>query len=409
MNRLSIFIISLILIIIILIGAWWYFFFERGALPAVPNQNTASSTRPGFTPLNPNTNPTQTSTSSVSSNNSTTTATGTDNEPLPKIRKLYTGPVAIGITGSSTASTTSVFFADRGTGHIYNADIDVKDPTKISNTTIVRVYESLIDPKGKNILFRYIREGSETITTVYAPIAQDIKAKFISNSISAAVLSPKGDRMFYLEKNSAGVNGFISKLDGTSKVEVFDSPLSEWVVTWPEESTVTLTTKASRLNPGFLYFLNTKTAVVTKILGPLTGLTTNTSSDVKKVMYSRVISSRTENKVLSLADGSNQDLIIQTLPEKCVWSTINKSSLYCAVPTEPKKNMPDDWYKGLVRSTDQIWHLDTITNEVYKVSNLFAETGTSIDAVNLVMDPKEQALFFINYVDLSLWSVDLID
>jgi hypothetical protein len=408
MTRTTTFIFSLIIIVLLLVGAWWYFFFEKGTSGGVTNQNNASSTRPGFSPLNPSTPAPQTNPETP-----TGTSTGTVSEPsvakIPKIRKLYATPVATGIVGSSTASSTSVFFVDRGTGHVYNAEIATEKPTKLSNTTILRVYESLFDANGKNVLMRYIKEGAEIVTTVYAPVREEIKAKFVSNNTSSIAISPKGDLIFTLEQTNTGSIGYISKLDGTAKAEIFNSPLREWIATWPEEGTVTLTTKANRLSPGYLFFLNTKTGGLTKILGPLNGLTTNTSRDAKKVLYSISVAGRVENRVLTVADGSNQNTLFQTLPEKCVWGNIKKTSLYCAVSTEPLKNLPDDWYKGLTKGVDQIWHLDTVTNDVYKVSNLFSETGVSIDAINLTLDPKEQGLFFINYNDLSLWSIDLVD
>jgi len=405
MSRFTTFTIVLFILILALIGVWWYFFFEKGTAPA-PEANPPV-TRPGFTPLNPNGAIPETS----STTPSTPGAVSSSTDPLsfPKVRKLFATPVAVGIVGSSTASTTSVFFVDRGNGHIYNANIEENAPTKLSNTTILRVYQSAFDPQGKNVLMQYIKEDTDVITTVHAKIVQELKARFISNTAESIAVSPKGDRLFSIEKTNTGAIGYVSTLDGVTRTEVFSSPLREWIATWPEENTITLTTKANRLNPGYLYFLDPKNKSMKKILGPSLGLTTNTSADAKKVLYSRSISGKLETRVLTVADGSNQDTLLQTLPEKCVWSKIKKTSVYCAVPSEPLKNLPDDWYKGLTRGVDQIWHLETVTNGVNKVTNLFNETGVSIDAINLTLDPKEQALFFINNTDLSLWSVDLSD
>lgn len=407
MTRSTTIILILLFIVALLGGAWWYFFFEKGTVS--PTQTTSSTTPISFTPLN-NTpiNPEATPTKPTEG----TATTTTDELPTTaksKVKKIYASPVAFGISASSTASSSSVYFVDRGTGHIYNAMLDGTTPEKISNTTILRVYESYFDKQAKNILLRYIKEGTDVVTSVIAPITAEIRASFLSNNIDTLTTSPKGDKIFYIERTDAGAVGYISKIDGSAKKAVFESPLKEWVVTWPEENIVTLTTKASRLNPGFLYFLNLKTGNLVKILGPIYGLTTNTSKDGKKVLYSRSTSGKTETRVLTVAENAVQETFFITLPEKCVWSSLEKNSVYCAVPTTPINNLPDAWYKGLARPSDQIWRLDTVTNSVNKVSNLFEDTGTIIDATNLSLTPNEQALFFINNTDLSLWSVDLAD
>jgi cytoskeletal protein RodZ len=403
MSRIATFIVILFLLILILAGAWWWLFFEKGTTPV----DTNTSPRPqAFTPLNPTSpipqQPTGTSTTPVEQG-----TTSVDVFVPKKIRKLYATPVAFGISASSTASSSNVFFVDRGTGHIYNMDIEAEKPTKISNTTILRVFESIFDTKTKNVVLRYIKEGSDIITTVFAPINTDIRAKNATNNIQEVVLSPKGDRLFSLEKTNAGAVGYISKIDGSSKVLVFESPFYEWLATWPEEGVVAVTTKASYLRPGFLFFINTKTGASQKILGPIYGLTTNVSKDAKKVLYSDALNGTLSTKVLNLTDSSITSALFQTMPEKCVWSALKKTSMYCAVPNEPYKNMPDAWYKGLVDGVDQLWHLDTATNSTNKISNLLEDTDTLIDAVNPTLDPNELALFFINNYDLSLWSLDL--
>lgn len=404
MSRTTTFISILLLFVLILVGAWWWLFFEKGSSPV---SSTASSTRPqAFSPLNPNNTNQQQSSTTISTQEDPIIAETPGFTPK-KVRKLYSTPVAYGITASSTASSSSVFFVDRGTGHVYNMSIEEEKPNKISNTTILRVFESIIDPKAKNIVLRYIKEGSEIITTIFAPINTEIKAKNATNNAYEITVSPKGDRIFSLEKTVSGISGYISKIDGTSKTLVFDSPLSEWLVSWPEEGTIALTTRASYTKPGYLFLLNTKTGESKKVLGPVYGLTTNVSTDGKRVLFSLSESGKLSTKILNLADGSIQTTLLQTLPEKCIWSIVKKTSIYCAVPNEPAKNMPDDWYKGLVNGVDQIWHLDTVTNDIGKISNLLTDTGTLIDAVNLTLDNKEFALYFINQYDLSLWSVDL--
>lgn len=409
MSRTATIITVLLLIVLIFVGLWYWLFFEKGT------QNIPTPVAPvssnGFTPLNPST-PSQgqsTNTPTTTPTQNTSTSTAANSPEQKKVRKIYQNPVASGLYASSTASSSLVYFADRGNGHTYVADINIAQPEKISNTTILRVYESYWDKNAKNIILRYIREGSNAITTISSPISSEIKAKSLSANILTMSISPKGDRVFTLEKTSDGSVGYISKIDSSVKTEIFGSPLSGWIVSWPEENTITLTTNASNKSPGYLYFLNVSNKAVTKILGPIYGLTTNTSRDAKKVFYSQYVNGQTETKVYGVAEKSTQDTYLVTLPEKCIWSNLKKTSLYCAVPTQPVQNLPDAWYKGTITATDQIWHLDTVSNTVNKVANLLEEAGSSIDAFGLTLDQKELGLFFINKTDLSLWAIDLTD
>ncbi len=144
------------------------------------------------------------------------------------------------------------------------------------------------------------------------------------------------------------------------------------------------------------------------VLGGIKGLTGKMSRDTNKLIYSYKVQNTFGTSLLNLKDNSSQETIFRTLSEKCVWSTLRKNELYCAVPTEiPDAVYPDDWYKGKVSFTDQIWYLDTNTGEVHLVANLIKLSNQLIDATNLMLDPKENTLYFINKRDLNLWALDL--
>ncbi len=109
-----------------------------------------------------------------------------------------------------------------------------------------------------------------------------------------------------------------------------------------------------------------------------------------------------------MKDGSTQETVFRTTTDKCVWSKLNPSEVYCAVPTEiPTGIYPDDWYRGNVQFADQIWHLDTVTGEVHIIANLLSLSNELIDVINPELDPKENFLYFMNKRDLTLWSLDL--
>ena len=131
------------------------------------------------------------------------------------------------------------------------------------------------------------------------------------------------------------------------------------------------------------------------------------SRDAKNVVYS-VGGSAIATRLVNIRTGTTTEVIFNTLADKCVWSTLRKNELYCAVPNNvPSAIYPDDWYKGKVSFVDKIWHMDTNTGEVHLIANLLTLSNKLIDVTQLVLDPKENYLYFINKNDLTPWVLDL--
>ena len=166
--------------------------------------------------------------------------------------------------------------------------------------------------------------------------------------------------------------------------------------------------KASGSVSGLLYFLDAQSGKLTKILGGITGLTTNTNPTGDHVLYSE--SARGNFNLFSYSISANEQtpLSLKTLPDKCVWSKLKKTLVYCGVPTNiPSGEYPDVWYQGVVSFSDTLWMIDTetgITTILAKPQDL---TGEEIDATQLVLDPNESFLFFINKKDSTPWSLKL--
>ena len=416
-------ILIFILIILLLAGGIYYFFFYQSSpLSLIDTEETKTT---GFSPIN--------RASITTPRNTPISATSTDRSPntfaqqtkLPALRHLSTTPIG-GFMASSTASSTVVRFVDRGVGHIYESSSITDEIRKISNTTIPRVYESYWNKNLNTAVFRYMKDETDTISNFYAEIRpiktststfvtsneinSEVKGKFISQDIKEMAVSPKKDRIFTLGvENGRGI-GYVSGFDESKKTKIIDTPITQVSVEWPEENTVAITTKPSGVSSGYLYFLDIKKTSLKKILGGIIGLSTKVSPDAKKILFSSSNSRGFATNLYNTKDNSNQEMVFRTLADKCVWSRIRPNEIYCSVPVEiPKGVYPDDWYKGTVSFTDQIWHLDTTTGEVHLLANLLKISDELIDAIDLTLDPKENFLYFVNKRDLTLWSLDLND
>ncbi len=336
---------------------------------------------------------------------------------IPKLRQLYTKPVS-GLSASSTKTSSIARFIDRGTGHIYEADSLSMEIKKISNTTLPKTYESFWNKNLTTFITRYIKDDTDSITNFYAELRStgtstsvtsfEIKGKYLSKDIDQIVVSPARDKVFTWNIEDGKGVGYISSFDETGKIKIVDTPLRQVTIDWPETNNVSITTKGSAVAMGYMYLIDIKTGTMKKSIGGVRGLGAKANRDITKIIYSYSKINGLLTSVINIKDYTSQEMVFKTLVDKCVWSTLRKNEVYCAVPTEiPAGIYPDDWYKGKVSFIDQIWHLDTTTGEVHLLANIVSLLGKLVDAVDLTLDTAEDYLYFINKRDLTPWSLDL--
>lgn len=350
--------------------------------------------------------------------------TPTENEPvfnepqnevseIPKLVRISKDPVA-GAGIFEKDGKNFIRFVDRATGHIYEAVRESAENKRLSNNTIPKVYEAYWGAKGDTTLVRYLRDNSNDIETFSIKISQttptetfgNIQGNYLARNIKSLAISPTGESVFYLTPTSSGSDGIISKLDGTGKIQSFSSPLKEWNANWPSLNTISLLTKPSGLSTGYLYFLNLKTKVTEKVLGPISGLTAlvNISSD--KVIYSSSPQGTIRTFIKNLKTGTDFELSAKTLPEKCVWSKTDSDIVYCAVPKYIDSNVyPDTWYQGTASFSDDLWKIDAKTGESSIIATMGPGNGEDTDVMNPEISQNDDEIIFTNKKTLSLWSV----
>ena len=309
-------------------------------------------------------------------------------------------------------------YVERATGNIYQTFADKIEEKKFSTTIIPMVYEAFFGNKGESVIMRYLKADARTIITFVGTlpkeflgadtsISNEIKGVFLPENIKDLSLSTDAINVFYLFISGDSVVGTMMNLLNNKKIQVFDSPFTEWLSVFPNSKMITFTTKPSSRIPGYMYTLdpNNKNYNFTKILGDVNGLTTLTSPDGKLVLYSddnlALYVYHTDTKV-------SDTLGIKTLPEKCLW---NKSSdtVYCGVPKYISSGQyPDTWYQGEVSFSDQIWKIDMKTGNATMIADpADIIGGEDIDSIKLALDNNENYLFFVNKKDSFLWELEL--
>lgn len=411
-------IILILVIFLIALGSllWFYFSFNTGIKQ--PTTTTTPSTDT-YDPFGTNMN-----------NIDVTIATSTDNtnnntvivDTTPdRLRRISSEPISgFTVLDNKKTSKTDIRYILRANGNIYETYSDSLELRRLSITTIPKVYESQWLPNGNNLIIRYLKNDNESIetfsvkinpaTTTLNEFEGGVDGNHLIEKITTLAINPAGDKIFYLVNNLNGSVGVISKPDGLDKKIIFESPLVEWLSTWPKEEIVTLNTKASYKIPGYLYFLNTKTGDFSKVIGNLPGLTSKTNPTATEVLYSDSTRNIPRLYLYNIKNKEAKLLSWNTLAEKCIWGKENSKIIYCAVPnTIPNGQYPDDWYQGLVSFSDSIWMLDTETGASTLVLDMEKTTGIKLDIVEMQISPKDDILLFMNKTDLSFWGLTLKD
>ena len=447
MSKRNFILLTIILIIAIIIFFGFLYFNQSPTVPGEVNNGTNFISQ--FNPFGNNKpKPPATTTPVDNSGNETGTTTPTTTAKLIKVssmpvagftvfskERLKDVPIPAPVTPSkkTTKSTPpltefmpALKYVERATGNIYETFADKIEEKKFSTTVIPMVYEAFFGNKGNSVIMRYLKADAKTIITFVSALpkellgadpsaSNEIKGSFLPEDIKDVSLSTDTLSLFYLFSSGDGVVGNTYNLSTSKKVQVFDSPFTEWLSSFPISKMITFTTKPSSGIPGYMYTMDptNKNYNLHEVLGNINGLTTNPSPNGKLVLYS--------NDSLSLniyhLDTKVSDALgIKTLAEKCVW---NKTSdtVYCGVPKSIAAGQyPDSWYQGEVSFGDQIWKIDVKTDNATMIVDpatmnngepASPSQGGDIDSIKLALDDGENYLFFVNKKDSFLWELAL--
>ena len=414
---------AIILILTVFLGAlgaliWFYF-----------NISNNNQIEPVPFPLNPTEtyNPFDNTVKTTTIPSSTTTSTSTANitEVVPvtlskdKLRQISDTPQSgFSITEDTKTKRTIIRYSLRLNSNIYEAYTDSAESKRLSITTVPKSYESLWLPDGQNLILRYLKDKTEDIqtfsvkinpaTTTLNEFQGGIDGSFLPENIKSLVINPLGDKIFYLLNNSKGSSGYVSKPSGLNKKLIFESPTTEWNISWPKEGIITFNSKPSSSVEGYLYFLNSTNGDFSKVLGKINGLTTKTDKTAASVLYSDSIRNTPRLYLFNIKTNESKLLPWSTFPEKCLWSNTDSKIIYCAVPKNfPTGDYPDVWYQGLVNFTDDVWLINTDTMSSTLVFDPQRQANKNLDMTDLQLDKNDNFLFFTNKTDLTLWSLNL--
>jgi hypothetical protein len=302
------------------------------------------------------------------------------------------------VVGATFTGEGKVRYFEKATGNIYDIEPQGENAVRISNTVIPGIYEVHWSPDAKQAAIRYTEKNESSI--------EDVVRNFGIISIDATIaVSPKENKIFYIVPSKDINIGTTASFENKQQKQIFSTPFGEWTSTWSTERVIGLLTKPSATVQGYLYELDAISGSFQKILGPVNGLTNLWSPDGGYIIYSESGYNDLKTYLYSVKDGETAPFSVVTLPEKCVWSKINKGVIYCAAPsTLPSASYPDDWYQGLMSFTDRLWKINILNGETEVISS---DNPIDFDVINPFLNKNEDHLFFQNKKDGTLWSLKL--
>lgn len=297
-------------------------------------------------------------------------------------------------------------YVARNSGYVYEIE-DGGVPLQISNVYIPNIYEAVFSDKFNSVLLRFVRPDQRTIATYSVPIppanpdgtrTQKI-GLYLPDNIETTVSSPDNTQVARLTSDINGAQLSITDHVGSKKIDVIKTSFTDWLISWPNQKTIYLQTKASAKVPGFLYKVDTTEKKLRRVIGNINGLTTSVSPSGTYVLYSQNSGNSFVTKLLNTKTETTNNFNLAILPEKCVW--LQNEDLICAGNSSVEEgNYPDDWYMGTIKFSDQLYRIYTATSMFDRLDDV---VSTSFDITKLQVNEDLSQLYFIDKSTGLLW------
>jgi len=411
MNRLYYYIGGIALAVVVSGALTWFVF------KASP-QSTLSSSQPsqsgGFNDIN---NATQ-SAQGLPTHTNAPLAQPEVVSTTQKIFKISSGPIAGATFIQSLRPTTTVArFITADKGHVFDLVLDSQGsiPKSLSNTTIPGAANAVWAEKGTSVILQYI-DGT-TPKTLYLSVATTSasttapRLQFYPDGIVTLAVSPDGASVSYVLRTDSGIDGYISRANGSGGKKLFSLPLSQVEVRWPSQSTLLVHSRPAAGVPGIAFSVDVKTGSVAPLVyAPGLSATADVTFSNILIQTSEPGASMRNTYVHNIKTGVDQSLSWDPYPEKCVQSPVGTSTLVCAVPLSYQSpNYLDGWHQGTASAPDSIlgYNLAAATSFLLASPGSAEEGGALVDIASLAVSPDGKYILYISKFDRSLWGVRL--
>jgi len=317
------------------------------------------------------------------------------------LRQLTFKPV-IGFRHLERPTTPAVRFVEAGTGHVFDIDITTGNETRVSPITVTNAHSAVVSHDGTLIA---IRQGYTAVSPV---VLIDVtgEARQVRSFTDIIDFDFASSREFrFTTETDTGLDARVYAVDSGATRTLFTIPFYAATIRWSDTGSAhTVYTKPAAQLLGYAY---TVTAGSIRRL-PFNGRGLLALANDDFVVYSRFEDSAVKSYVYTTATGNSVSSPITPVPEKCVFSKLDRATLVCGYQlTDLGANFPDDWYKGVRTFRDSIWAIDLEGQSATQLITPHTTIGRELDMRDLHLSPNERQLYFINNTDKTLWSYDI--
>lgn len=324
------------------------------------------------------------------------------------LEQLTLRPVA-GYVNLKDEEGNFVRYAERGTGHIYEINLETGQEKKLSNTTLTKVIDADFSPEGSKVALSVQNGFSKNISIL--TIASTSEAGNQSGLVS---LTAGSDHLHFTDENTleygrvvdGSTMGYRRNLTNNSELKLWEIPLTDIIIHWLDSGTYVVNRSAPYLE-GNVYEISSGN--LTRLHEPLFTYTSEISDEADKFVetYYNLESRQLMTRIYSQETSLYPSLPIIAIPEKCDFDPTDASKVWCGAPflsdTNRDREYLRDWYSGTVTSDDMLWVSDLTDQGSTLAVNLFAEAGFVVDVTDLTVSSEGDSVFFVNKLNDALW------
>lgn len=302
------------------------------------------------------------------------------------------------VAGFAFASSSIVRYVERGTGHMYEINLDSGVETQISLTTFPQTVKAIFSPKATEVaLISYIQyEQKVSIGAINSDTEQIEVIAFPYNAQNIS-FADETTVYFTLEEDKK-TTGYTYNLEAHSQLKLFTTQLQD-IIVWGSDVSgeMYIQTKPTKYLEGYLYTISEN--VLTAVTSPAYGLTSFINGEY--IITSEVKDLSYVSQWLHDDTSTNQPILM--IKEKCVFDPIEVAKTWCASPLETNSDYLENWYKGKLTSQDYLWSTSLDAQSSTLIGDLSTLSGRTIDVTDISINTDGAILLFGNKIDQTLW------
>ncbi len=330
------------------------------------------------------------------------------NMARPRLRQLTIRPV-IGFAEvqATTSDPIYIYYAEAGTGHVYQIELSSGTENRISNTTIAEASIAKFSPDGQAVAIRARndRRANELNLVIIDTSTGSLQTSLLKEQVYDFTLISSSSLLYTIRTNE-GLVARVRDWRQEKESALFTIPFYEAMIAWGEtkDGAHIVYPKASHLLEGYLYSFTKGKMSRLPVSG--FGLTAINSGDY--ITYTNTKEYVPTSYIYSASSSLVSQAPIIMLPEKCAGSKKDTSRIWCgADDTARDFAFPDNWYRGQVSFTDTLWQVNLAEPSADFLVDTLAESGRAIDVNSMIVGDSETALYFTNKNDNTLWMYEL--